>query len=371
MSRESSGKLPEKKKSARALYLELIRVYACLAVILIHTRGRGATRFLKYDPWTWDYIKCLLFTVYIRFAVPSFLAISGATLLSRKDESRKKMISRIVRIIIVIVIFSVLYYLDKVIPAGKQIQPLKFLALLYSSNMNFVIWYLYTYLAFLVSLPLLRPLAQNLSDKGFRYMFMLILVFGSLIPCLEVWLFKNQIHMNRYFNLSWMMGYLVAYPMLGYYFHNRLDPGRDLKDWWWVWPLEAAALVLTALTVGRALEINGSYSGAIFRTYVGKFDLLHTFSIFLLARCLCTRHTVPRWLEKAILSVASCVFGIYLIHIFFMEKGRLFVKLQTRLVKHGHLDGLLATVLVCMLVMAISYVITWILRRIPAVRKLL
>ena len=51
------------KKEDKSLYLEFLRVAACLAVIMIHTRGRGVTRFRKYDPGTWDYYKCLFFTV--------------------------------------------------------------------------------------------------------------------------------------------------------------------------------------------------------------------------------------------------------------------------------------------------------------------
>ena len=358
------------KKPDRELYLELLRVFACFAVILIHTRNRGATRFRKYDPGTWDYAGCLFFTVFIRYAVPAFLAISGATLLARKDESSRKQRSRILRILAVLVLFSVVFYLDRALQNHSSIEPLKMLGLIYSTNMSSVLWYLYTYLAFLVCLPLLRPLAQNLSDRAFRYMFMLIIVFGSLIPCLEVWVFKGQIHLNPYFNLSWLMGYLIAYPMLGYYFHNRLDPAGDLKRGRWVWPATAAVLVFTTLTLGRIMEINGGYSSSVFRVYVGKFDLLHTFSFLLLCRCLCTRLTFPGWLEKAVRSVASCVFGIYLIHILFMEKGRLFPRWQVWLVKRG-MSGLLATVLMSLVVMAFSYVITWILKKIPVIGKLL
>ena len=371
MKKEPSDTAGTVRKTDKAQYLELLRVAACLAVILIHTKGRGVTRFTKFDPGTWDYRVNLFFTVYVRYAVPVFLAISGAVLLGRKEESIRKQAARIGRIAAVIVIFSVLYYLDRVIPSGKQIMPLKFLALLYSSNMNLVLWYLYTYLAFLVSLPLLRPMAQNLSDRGFRYMFALALIFGSLIPCLEVWIFKSKIRLNPYFNLSWMMGYLVVYPMFGYYFHHRLDPERDVKDWWWVWPATAAALLFVTLTLSRRFGINDGYSGSILRTFVSRFDLLHTASVFLLARCLCTKISLPHWLSRAVDSVGSCVFGIYLIHIFFMEKGRLFVKLQTRLVKHYHFDGLLATILVCVLIMFISYCITRILKMIPGVKRLL
>lgn len=358
-------------KKTRELYLDLLRVTACFAVILIHTKGHGATLFLKYDPGTWGYYSALFFTVFIRFAVPVFFAVSGATLLGRKEESPRKMFSRIIRIVIVLLIFSLLHYLDDVVPAEGAFRPLRFLALTYSRNIHATLWYLYAYLAFLVSLPVLRPLAQNLSDAGFRYMFLLILAVGSLIPCLEVCLLHAGYRMNTSFDITWMLSDVVAYPMLGYYFHDRLDPKRDLKDLWWVWPLTAAALLFTTFTLGRMMEISGGYSKNIFRIYVAKFDLLHTFSLFLLARCLCTRVHFPGWLQKAVFGLAPCVFGIYLIHVFFMKDGRLFEKCQSFLTSSGHIGELAATLLAALLIMAVSGLITWILRRIPAVRRFL
>ncbi len=357
------------KQGSRELYPELLRVFACLAVILIHTKTRGASRALVFDRGTADYWLSLFFTVYIRFAIPAFLAISGAFLLGRKEETLKKQAARIVRIAAVLLIFSLFYYLVDVITSGEKIRLLTFLKLVYSTNVNFVLWYLYTYLAFLVSLPLLRPLAQNLSNKGFLYMFGLVLLLGSLVPCLEVLILNNRVHYHPRLSLSWMSENLVIYPMFGYFFHNRLDPEKDIKDWWWVWPASAVSIIITVFTLHRMGGINGGLTTQILRAYVERFNLLHTASVFLLARCLCTRLTIPGRMSGIITSVGSCVFGIYLTHVLFMEENSLFPKLWTFL--RTYMGGLTSTVLASMGVMMVCYLIVRVLKIIPGIRKLL
>ena len=362
--------MSNQKQGSKELYPELLRVFACLAVILIHTQNRGASRVLVFDRGTADYWLSLLFTVYIRFAIPVFLAISGAFLLGRKDEPVRKQVIRIARTAAVLLIFSLFYYVIGVISSGEKIRPLDFLKQVYSTNINFVLWYLYTYLAFLVSLPLLRPLAQNLSNRGFLYMFGLYLLMGSLLPCLEVLLLNNQVHYHPRLSLAWLSQNLVIYPMFGYYFHNRLDPERDIKDWWWIWPACAVSMLMTAFTLDRLGVLSGEgLTMRILRTYVEKFDLLHAASVFLLARCLCTRLRIPDGAAKFITSVGSCVFGIYLIHVLFMGEESLFPKLWNFL--RTYMGGLTSTVLASICVMMISYVIVWVLKKLPGIRKLL
>ena len=358
------------KSSSRTLYPELLRVFACLAVILIHTGNNGASRVLKYSPERAAYWQSLFFTVYIRFAVPVFLGISGAFLLGRKDEPLGKQIARIVRVALVLFIFSLIFYLDDTISAGERFNLLYFLKVIYSSNTKYVLWYLYAYLAFLVSLPLLRPLAQNLSNRGFLYMFGLVILLGSLIPCMEVLILSNRVHYNQHLSLAWLCENIVVYPMFGYYFHNRLDPERDIKDWWWIWPAAIAAIVLTSMTIHRLGILSGGLTVKILRGYVGKFDLLHAASVFVMARCLCTRLTIPDWAARFIAAVGSCTFGIYLIHIFFIEKG-LFRIIRSFFRSKVHMGGLTSTVLACLCIMMICYVIIWVLKKIPGIRKLL
>ena len=92
--------------------------------------------------------------------------------------------------------------------------------------------------------------------------------------------------------------------------------------------------------------------------------LIPSVAVYATMKKLFDRCTPPQWLQKGILSVGGCTFGIYLIEQILRERG---YKVQTFLSKW--ITEIPATLIYVTLVLIVGYVIVWILKRIPGVKR--
>ena len=70
-------------KKERDAALDTLKLWACLAVIVIHVSGRGVSAL---DVHTGGWLACTFWDSLARFAVPSFLMCTGALMLSPRKE---------------------------------------------------------------------------------------------------------------------------------------------------------------------------------------------------------------------------------------------------------------------------------------------
>lgn len=158
--------------SKKQLDIELMRIIAAFFVIFNHTGKAGFFLFSLYDTQSFQYWLYLFISIFCKMSVPLFFMIAGALLLNRQEESIKKLwIHRILHILSLLFLWSLFYYLVAVYQGSETFSLTHFLGKLYYKNWNFSYWYLYAYVAFLISLPLLRRLAQNLNDKEYIYIY--------------------------------------------------------------------------------------------------------------------------------------------------------------------------------------------------------
>ena len=70
----------------KRLHIEALRVIACFFVIFNHSQQRGYFLFSAYPQNSPEFWLYMALSVFCKFSVPMFFAISGALLLT-KDES--------------------------------------------------------------------------------------------------------------------------------------------------------------------------------------------------------------------------------------------------------------------------------------------
>ena len=376
-----SGKMPVRvsekmpAKDGRRLDLELMRVIACFFVIFNHTGENGFFRFSLCDSGSFRFWVYLAVSIFCKFSVPLFFMVSGALLLEREESLGRLWRHRIGKIALVLLAWSFFYYLDEVWLGWREFRLGDFAGQFLWGNWNLSFWYLYTYLAMLMTLPLLRKFAGSLTNREFVYLFSLAFVFSSLLPVLQYLLWQENHSFNSDFQLGWVCAQIFVCPLLGYFLRKRIPDfwsGRRLAL---LWAANLGGILVTAgLTVWKA-SLTGMLDENHSQSFYNLFAVLNAASVFaactyLAGRGAALRRPLLRRLCALLQSMGSCTLGIYLLHLFFHQRlpfmGRLWDVFRVRL----GLGDMISAFLYCGVIFLMGYGVTLVLKRVPLVRRL-
>lgn len=285
------------------IHLDILRIAACLLVIVNHTNSR---LFMGNAPSPVWFISVTVFYIS-KTAVPLFIMISGALLL-KGDDSYKTTLRRIIRILLTLLLFSAFYYVISIKDFGEvtAAEIKNFLLTVYGGAITNAFWYLYLYTGLLLMLPLLRKMVKNMKKADFIYFICCSFIFAFTVPVI-CGFFQlppyNSTVITPLFN-----GYL-AYFIIGYYIEHCLRKNRIRLVF---------ALLLFAASV--AFSVIMTYFEFKKNTAAYPFwDNRLSFNIMIPGTCLFylgkylsginfNPHTV-----SAIKRTAGCTFGIYLL----------------------------------------------------------
>ncbi len=354
--------------NGKYLDIELMRILAAFFVIFNHTGTTAFRLFTLYDTHTFSYWGCLFLAVFCKFAVPLFFMISGALFLAREEEPAKIWGRRVIHIFAILLIWSFFYYMNAVM-TGKETFVIKdFFSQLYAKNWNFSYWFLYAYLAFLISLPLLRRFAQSLTNRDYQYLFFLYSVFTMIVPSLQYFLFHGKHTLNGNVSVGWIAANIVIFPLAGYVLQHRMKKFWDGKKILWLWFLNIGTILISVYLSYLRGQITGEKTTeAFYYTFV----LINAVSIFVTCQYWQRTGRFLKKISKPIISIGSCTFGIYLLHIFIMGRSEVRVLLRGLFQETISVPPILYGFLYCALIFAVGYVVTWIFKKIPLLRKLL
>ena len=148
--------------------------------------------------------------------------ISGGLLIA-KEEGIKDTWKRVGRIAITLLLVSIFYYMHNKITYKTTLDFKDFMTKFYMCKINSHLWYLYLYIGFLISLPMLRKFAKNMTNKEFVYMFCIAVVFIYVIPSVDFLQWNNKITLNNNIKVTWFAGNMVLFPLMGYFIENKVN----------------------------------------------------------------------------------------------------------------------------------------------------
>lgn len=173
-----------KTSTDRAIHIDVLRIFACLMVIFNHSNDRGFYRYAIDDihsvAWIWD----TFFSAMCKVGVPIFFMISGANLLG-KIEDIKKTFFRTRRIALCLVFWSMVYFYLDSLSAGAEFSFYEAVKSMISGS-YWHLWYVYSYIALLITVPLLRKLCQNIDRAEFYLVMAIGVVMLILMPIVEI-----------------------------------------------------------------------------------------------------------------------------------------------------------------------------------------
>ena len=360
----------------KKLYLELIRALAIFLVIFNHTETKGFFLFSVRQSSAL-YPLYMFLSIACKTGVPLFWMVSGSLLLPKEESIRYVYRHRVLRMVLVLVLFSFFFYLFTIFKGLDVFDFTYFLTRLYTEGHVIAYWFLYSYIGMLMMLPFLRKLVKSMTKNQFLYLFLLILIMKGVIPILQYLVStipavktatdNNALVMNGYLTSN-LFSQDVFYFIAGYYFGCYLKDEELNRKHALAWVSAGIlAIVISCLMTQYKINITGVADEESSETFYNNLISFPTFAVFYSARLFFCRRSISAGVKKIILVLGRSAFGIML-----CENA---LRMQLEPYYYYYFKPLFPRMLACLIWVAVIYlaglVITTGLKQIPGIKKLI
>lgn len=346
----------EKKK--RKYYIDIIKIICMWIVCFGHS---GPSGFLAYETSTGIMqVLQLAFSTLLKASIPLFFMCTGALLLAREEPIKDLWTKRVLKYILITIVFTTFYYVCLSIRGNTPIDIPFILKTMYSTwgySHSGAYWFLYSYVAFLILLPFLRLIARGLNKQLIWYMIILNTVVCGVLPLLE-----SKLGMGDWgVDISLITLDVFFYPFMGYYIEKApVEEICNKKNL-------IACFVMSVISILSCVKFTIEtmmYAGYATQEFMGVFQLYIAFFVYIGAKMLNDKIKIEGGLAKFITGIAMCTFGIYLIH------GVVYIGVDDYLVAQGVAFTYPLAFARASVVFLISLVLVWICRKIPIIKEL-
>ena len=346
------------------LHLEIMRIIAIFFVIFNHTGQEGFFIFYNYESDTLSYWIYMALSVFCKFSVPLFFAVSGALLLTKEEGIKKIFTHRVFRMISIIILFSFWYYIHCLFLTGENFNFLDFLTkfILYNGYYwNASLWFLYAFTIYLILLPFLREIIQHLTKDLCCYAITIHFIFMSLFPAIY-YSFGGEFYNFSLFEKS---AFLSIFPILGFYLEYKFPMQTlNLKKTLYLWAINIITILITCFMTHLKSQITDIHIEDFHNTFV----VINCITIYITIKYIFYKINFSELISKILISVGRCTLGIYLFHISIMV---FLSNMGYFSFFHKHLNHILTIFIYCVLVFLIGLLFTLILKKIPLIRRLI
>lgn len=302
-------KINNTNKNSRIVYFDILNIIACLAVCYLHCNG-GVHSFSNTRFWK----ESLVIEVLCYFAVPIFIMLSGATLLKYKERYTTKQYfkKRIEKILLPWIIWSLIVY----IVHNKDLNLLNFANDFVYGKIEAIYWFF----PLILYLYCLIPVISILTEEKYRKLAWGIVSFIFIIQSVIQTIFA-MLNIEFPTILSYMteQNSYIIYLLLGYLLSTtKLDKKTRIL----IYVLAIMALV-TRYSYTMIASINDRSLNRASWGYTAFTGVLPTLAVFIFVKnvkweAIWKKVKIkPTYISK----IASCSFGVYLIHM--LVKGKM------------------------------------------------
>jgi len=344
-------------KTNSTQYLDTLRALATFGVIIIHVST--PTLKMNFGKNLFYWMSGNLFDSSVRFAVPIFLMLTGATMLGREYNTREFYKKRFIRVFIPFLFWMVVYWVFRWSVLRSWQQPKEFMAIIRWAFDLFVaegiskhFWYFYMILVVYLFVPFVGKELRKIKKS-------------TILQLIIVWVILNfflrGVPMNLY---GWSVD-SVASKFLGWFLHaGYLVVGYYLVNM----PIMTSKFRIMAMITFVLSIISSTLLTYIFSENAHKLDLsmygyltINTFiqsvAVFLMVKDYNIKNRVALQIQHAICNYS---YGIYLAHV--MVLGIFFNCGFYWKIAHP----LISIPVVSVVTLITCYLIIFVLRKIPA-----
>ncbi len=336
-------------------YISFISVVSCFAVLVLHTNGcfwdfSASARYWK----TANIIECVFY-----FAVPLFFMLSGITLMDFYDRDSlpgyfKK---RITKTVIPFLAWNAIALIWAVCRGDISVSDLS-LRYLYQAVTGNSLVRIYWFFNQLFVLYLCMPLFAAVEKARRKTVFTYLVIAGFLLNILVSFLKTlKQSDLNTPYGVTVVSGVLI-WPLLGWLLHNC-----RLERW-------QKTVVYSLAVLGLVMHIAGTYvlsmeAGEVIKTFKGYQNVpsvLYAAGVFVFLKDLGTKMMKNRTVAGLINRVSGYTLSIYLMQFVFLLIFTDIIGVNARSIVYR-----LGTPFV---LIPVIMGITWCLRKIPVIRRI-
>lgn len=343
----------------RRYELDMIRIVACLFVVVVHVAGYGIE--IK-TPSSIDWLIRNLVVCAVRCAVPLFFMISGILFMERQislDVLYKKYIARIAA---AWAVWSAFYAGIDFIANMKNGSAgiLYFVERFFSGHYH--LWFLPALVVAYAFQPIIRRFIIDCSENLLRYTGILVLIGVMAKATLDPFMDGFSGWNGWWGNLSVPLASIgILYFVIGYCLYKKKDRsslfgGKGLLLYFGAVAVMAGGNWLSAVVAGEHRSVMTGYlTLGVLAASVGLFAFfVKTFSKVVLSDKM----------KKTIGVVSECTFGIYLVHTFLIEQVFRRIGLS-----QDRFPVVIAILLISIFTFVISFAFTWCIKKIPVIGK--
>lgn len=294
--------MENRKNQSRLGYVDVVRVFAMVMVILLHCICDYSNHWMNFDKPLW-WITAFV-NELTRTGVPLFFMISGFLLIDSVDTSDiggfyKR---RFVKILIPFLIYHIFYYCYFRIEGDLPLLDIAFFEQLFVNGSAYHLWFVYSLFFLYLFIPFIKMIAEKSSPWVMFGFFILTIFHTTLKPFLNI-AFSGKLYF--YFAEDGIVGY-IGYAVLGYILGKN-----QIK-----WDGLIIALGIVAMPVFAYLNFDMALDGKGF-VFSGGYTLNHYLeaaAIFLLFKKIDFKK------NKLMSLMSKLSFRAYLIHVFVIEQ---------------------------------------------------
>ena len=349
------------RKKEDTSYITLLSVISAVAVVIIHVNLDCFGNF-DSDNRYWfgaNIIECIVY-----FAVPIFFMISGATLIDYRDRysTKEYFIKRIKKTALPYLVWTAVFIIYFVLINKIDISEITLRYFLIESFINptWVYWFFAPLFIAYCIIPLLSLVPKEKRRIIFFYLAVLSFISNSLIPFLQ-----NNVYFFNFKNPFIVGGEYTFYVLAGYWLrHFKLDRKKEIA----VYIASVTGLLLH--TIGTySLSMNAGKLIDLCKGYNNVPCVLYSVGIFLLFRNYGNK-LMSKFINKPVNFMAKYTFGIYLIHMYFVEMLPKLMKYcgiqDVDIIVNSYLYRFVAV----LIIIPVCILIIFLLRKIPAIRHI-
>ncbi len=339
--------MPNPPKIAWANHL---RAAATLGVIFIHSSSYLTGGFGQIPQSHW--VIAIIINTLVRWSVPVFVMLTGSFVLANYNGlPRPFLVKAFRKIFIPFLIWSFVYLFynnwDNLIGHVLSINQKGALILdklITGSAVH--LWYIYMIIGMYLLIPIISKWTKEATKKQLGIFIGCWVILLIVYPWIDK--YKND------FELGFFTGY-VGYLIAGYYFFKYIVAPK-----WILWLL----FILSCVTISLAtyfLAFEKNVDKEMFLAPLTPGIFIMSASIYLLFKQSIIK--MPKWLQNVVNWICEYSYGIYLIHLLVLSLIDDYIM---------SIDGshpLISIPLVSMLCLIFSFLLIYLLRKIPIIGK--